>query len=115
MPWQLGIEHGPANTLMRELHEHAVVNLDTIVRSRMVAPGGELARLCEDSMGHNGSRAHGSMCLQVSPNQTPLITWEPPVYCGSLLKSSRYQHADKICIIHTKARCPLMQAYNFSC
>jgi len=27
----------------------------------MIAPGGELARLCEDSMGHNGSRAHGSL------------------------------------------------------
>ena len=36
---QLGIEHGPANKLMRKLHEHAIVTLGKIVRSRRALEG----------------------------------------------------------------------------
>ena len=36
---QLGIEHGPANKLMRKLHEHAIITLGKIVRSRRALEG----------------------------------------------------------------------------
>lgn len=36
---QLGIEHGPANKLMRKLHEHAIITLGKFVRSRRALEG----------------------------------------------------------------------------